>query len=55
MYGVVIHGEEMTGNVKAGLLLPKPSPDIYFLEGCLALKMGRMKKVTGNSNKYFPC
>ena len=31
----------------------KPSLEIYFLEGGLALKMGRMEEVTGNSSKCF--
>lgn len=39
--------------MKAGLVVPKPSLEIYFLEGVLALKMGRVKEVTCNSSKCF--
>lgn len=40
------HGEETIGRVKTGLVMPKPKLKIYFLEGGLALKMGRVKEVT---------
>lgn len=33
--------------------MSKPSLEIYFLEGSLALKMGRMKDITNNSGGCF--